>query len=61
MLGEEPDEKFTKQWDTYIEVLKNRNGMYEGRVGFEFDNQTCQYKDRRNSRPRYYINYSKEA
>ena len=60
MLGEEPDEKYTKQWDTYLEILKNRNGMYEGRVGFEFDNETCQYKDRRGGRPRYYINYSKD-
>ena len=61
MLGEEPDEKYTNQWDTYLEILKNRNGMYEGRVGFEFDLDTCQYRDRRNGRARHYINYSKET
>lgn len=60
MLGEEPDEMYTKQWDTYLEVLKNRNGMYEGKVGFEFDNKSCQYRDRKNGKARYYINYSKE-
>ena len=60
MLGEEPDEQYTRQWDMYLEVLKNRNGMYEGKVGFEFDSKTCQYRDRKNSKARYYINYSKE-
>jgi len=60
MLGEEPDEQYTKQWDMYLEVLKNRNGMYEGKVGFEFDNKCCQYRDRKNGKARYYINYSKE-
>ena len=60
MLGEEPDEMYTKQWDTYLEVLKNRNGMYEGKVGFEFDSKSCQYRDRKNGKARYYINYSKE-
>jgi twinkle protein len=60
MLGEEPDEMYTKQWDTYLEVLKNRNGMYEGKVGFEFDSKCCQYRDRKNGKARYYINYSKE-
>ena len=60
MLGEEPDEKYTKQWDSYLEVLKNRNGMYEGRIGFEFDVETCQYRDRKNGKARFYINYSKE-
>ncbi len=61
MLGEEPDEQYTKQWDMYLEVLKNRNGMYEGKVGFEFDSKCCQYRDRKNSKARYYINYSKES
>jgi len=60
MLGEEPEEKYTKQWDSYLEVLKNRNGMYEGRVGFEFDVETCQYRDRKNGKARFYINYAKE-
>ena len=61
MLGEEPDEQYTKQWDMYLEVLKNRNGQYEGKVGFEFDSQCCQYRDRKKGKPRYYINYSKES
>ena len=61
MLGEEPDEQYTKQWDMYLEVLKNRNGQYEGKVGFEFDSQCCQYRDRKKSKARYYINYSKES
>ena len=60
MLGEEPEEQYTRQWDMYLEVLKNRNGMYEGKVGFEFDNKCCQYRDRKNGKARYYINYSKE-
>ena len=61
MLGEEPDEKYTKQWDSYLEVLKNRNGQWEGKVGFEFDTQCMQYKERKGSKPKYYINYSKES
>ena len=61
MLGEEPPEKYVKQWDSYFEVLKNRNGMYEGKVGFEFDTACMQYKERKGSKPKFYINYSKEA
>lgn len=61
MLGEEPPEKYVKQWDSYFEVLKNRNGMYEGKVGFEFDTQCMQYKERKGGKPKFYINYSKEA
>ena len=61
MLGEEPDEQYTKQWDMYLEVLKNRNGEYEGKVGFEFDSQCCQYRDRKNGKTRRYINYTKEV
>lgn len=61
MLGEEPDEKYTKQWDSYLEVLKNRNGQYEGKVGFEFDPQSMQFKERKHGKPKYYVNYSKES
>ena len=61
MLGEEPDEKYTKQWDSYLEVLKNRNGQYEGKVGFEFEPQSMQFKERKGSKPKYYVNYSKES
>jgi len=61
MLGEEPDEKYTKQWDSYLEVLKNRNGQWEGKVGFEFDSGCMQFKERKGSKPKFYINYSKES
>jgi twinkle protein len=60
ILNEEPDEKFVKQWDVYLEILKNRNGGYEGRVGFQFDPRCLQYQERRSQTAKYYINYSKE-
>lgn len=60
VLNEEPDEKFVKQWDVYLEILKNRNGGYEGRVGFQFDHRCLQYHERKTSTAKYYINYSKE-
>jgi len=44
----------------YLEILKNRNGGYEGRVGFQFDPRCLQYQERRTSPTKYYINYSKE-
>lgn len=58
--GEEPNEKFTRQWDFYLEVLKNRNGMFEGKIGFEIDQACHQYQEKKGSAPRYYIKYSKE-
>jgi twinkle protein len=61
MLGEEADDKYTKQWDSYLEVLKNRNGQWEGKVGFEFDSGCMQFKERKGSKPKFYINYSKES
>ena len=61
MLGEEPDEQYVRQWDMYLEVLKNRNGMFEGKVGFQFDPACCQYSEHKNGKARYYINYSKEG
>jgi len=60
MLGEEPNEKFQKQWDSYLEILKNRNGQWEGKVGFEFDSASMQFKERKGTKPRHYVNYSKE-
>jgi len=61
LLGEEPDEQYVRQWDMYLEVLKNRNGMFEGKVGFQFDPACCQYSEHKNGKARYYINYSKEG
>lgn len=60
ILGKEPDEEIVKGWDFYLHVLKNRNGMYEGQLGFEFDPQSNQYLEKRGTSPRYYINYSKD-
>jgi len=60
MLCEELDEKYARQWDSYLEVLKNRNGQYEGKIGFEFDADSMQFKERRGSKPKQYINYSKD-
>jgi len=54
---EEVDEKYAKQWDSYLEVLKNRNGQFEGKIGFEFDVDAMQFKERRGSSPHKYINY----
>jgi twinkle protein len=60
MLCEELDEKYARQWDSYLEVLKNRNGQYEGKIGFEFDSDSMQFKERRGSKAKQYINYSKD-
>ena len=43
ILNEEPDEKFVKQWDVYLEILKP-NGGYEGRVGFSSIRVACSTK-----------------
>ena len=59
ILMEEVDEKYAKQWDSYLEVLKNRNGQYEGKIGFEFDVDAMQFKERRGSKAKQYIDYSK--
>ena len=60
ILMEEVDEKYAKQWDMYLEVLKNRNGQFEGEVGFEFDQSSLQYKERRGGKAVHYVNYSKD-
>lgn len=59
LTGQEPDEDVAKQWDVQVNVLKNRNGQYEGRIGFDFHDETCQYLDSRGAKPRKYIQWSK--
>jgi twinkle protein len=59
ILMEEVDEKYARQWDSYLEVLKNRNGQYEGKIGYEFDVDAMQFKERRGSKAKQYIDYSK--
>ena len=61
LTGEEPNPDVAKQWDVQVNILKNRNGQYEGRIGFEFHDETCQYLDSRAARPRKYIQWSKGA
>ena len=56
ILGHEPNEEIVIGWDIYLEVLKNRHGMWEGKIGFDFDEASCQYLERRKSRPRSYVN-----
>ena len=59
ITGDEPEEDIAKQWDVQVTVLKNRNGQFEGRIGFDFDDGTCQYVERRGGKPRKYIQWSK--
>jgi twinkle protein len=61
ILGREPDEEIMKGWDMYLDVLKNRNGSFEGKVGFEMHQDSLQYLERRAGAPKKYINYSKES
>ena len=61
LTGQEPDPEVARQWDVQVNVLKNRNGQYEGRIGFDFHDETCQYLDSRGARPRKYIQWSKGA
>ena len=61
LTGDEPDEQIAKQWDVQVNVLKNRNGQYEGRIGFDFHDETCQYLDSRSAKPRKYVNFQKGA
>ena len=55
MLGEQPDENIVNQWDVYIEVLKNRHGMFEGKFGFDFHEKSCQYVETRGASPGVYV------
>lgn len=59
ITGDQPSDDLAKQWDVQITVLKNRNGQFEGRIGFDFDDSTCQYIERRGGKPRKYIQWSK--
>ena len=61
LTGEDPNPDVAKQWDVQVNVLKNRNGQYEGRIGFDFHDETCQYLDSRGAKPRRYIQWSKGA
>ena len=36
ILKKQPNEDIVAGWDVYLEVLKNRHGMWEGKVGFDF-------------------------
>ena len=56
--GEVPSADIVNQWDVRINVLKNRNGQFEGPIGFDFDGRTAQYIGRRGGKARRYINYS---
>lgn len=59
ITDQQPDEDIIRQWDVQVNVLKNRNGQYEGRIGFDFHDETCQYLDTRGAKPRKYIQWSK--
>ena len=53
--GQSPDPEIEKKSEVIVEVLKNRHGMYEGRVGFYFDDASCQYLERQSSTPKAYV------
>lgn len=58
LTGDEPDPKIEKQWDVLLGCDKNRNGDWEGRVGFAFDPKSFQYLEKSNERPRKYVQWS---
>ena len=55
ILGREPDPEIVKGWDIYLHVLKNRNGGWEGQVGFDFDDRSCQYVETRRGAPKPFV------
>jgi twinkle protein len=55
ILGREPDPEIVKGWDIYVHVLKNRNGAWEGQVGFDFDSRSCQYVETRRASPKPFV------
>jgi len=61
LLGREPDSQIAQGWDFYLHVLKNRNGSFEGQVGFDMHGDSLQYHGKRNAPSRQYIKYSKES
>tara|TARA_A100001201_G_scaffold37471_1_gene39355 strand:+ start:13052 stop:14896 length:1845 start_codon:yes stop_codon:yes gene_type:complete len=50
-----PDEKILKTHDVYLNILKNRNGSWEGIRGFTFHNQSCQYLEANHHKPHVYV------
>lgn len=60
ILKKQPNEDIVAGWDVYLEVLKNRHGMWEGKVGFDFSEASCQYLERRASTPKSYVPKPKE-
>jgi twinkle protein len=59
ITDEEPDEKIASQWDVQVNVLKNRNGQFEGSIGFDFDPVTLQFLEQKRGKSRKYIQWSK--
>ena len=51
----EPDPNIMKGWDIYLNVLKNRNGQWEGVRGFKFDSGSCQYLPDKDHAARPYV------
>jgi hypothetical protein len=54
------NDDIAKSWDIHLEVLKNRHGMWEGKIGFDFEEGSCQYLERRPSIPKAYVPKPKE-
>jgi len=54
-LGTQPKREILDTWDVVISCLKNRHGMWEGKVGFQFDSVSCQYLEHRDDTPRPYV------
>ena len=59
ITDEQPDEKIASQWDVQVNVLKNRNGQFEGSIGFDFDPNTLQFLEQKRGKSRKYIQWSK--
>ena len=55
ILGREPDPEIAKGWDIYLHIRKNRNGGWEGQVGFDFDARSCQYVETRKASPKPFV------
>jgi twinkle protein len=60
IFNEPVNEDIAKSWDIHLEVLKNRHGMWEGKIGFDFEEGSCQYLERRPSIPKAYVPKPKE-
>ena len=60
IFNEPVNEDIAKSWDIHLEVLKNRHGMWEGKIGFDFEEGSCQYLERRPAIPKAYVPKPKE-